>query len=310
MLIVVLCAFAGGAGLRTVVGRTGRGTSALDPVITVLQRWVIVVALPALILHKIPGIPWGSEVLIPVSTAWTIVVLGSAAVLVASRALTWPRRTTGTLLLLVPLGNTSFLGVPAIEVLLGRDHLGSALAFDQGGSFLALATFGSIVVGRYGLAAPESRALAAGIRRMVRFPPFLALVTALVVRATGVPAFVDAVFDTLGTTVGPAAMCALGMRLNVAGAARHRRLLAGILGWRLVVVPAMVLAVAVTAGDPTAIEWRVAVLQSAMPTMVTAGILAGNSGLDGELAALVVGVGTLGALVTLPAWAWLMGLIR
>lgn len=310
MLIVVLLAFAGGAALRNVAGRTGRGTPALGTVVAVLQRWVIVVALPALILHKIPGIPWGAEVMVPVATAWAVVAVGSIMVLAASRMFAWPRKTTGTLLLLIPLGNTSFLGVPAVEVLLGREHLGSALAFDQGGSFLALATFGVAVVGRYGRDDVAPHGVASSFRAMVRFPPFLALVAALVIGSTGMPASVDSVCAALGATVGPVAMCALGMRLTTAGLVHRRSLLIGVLGWRLAAVPALVLAVAVTAGDPTAIEWRVAVLQSAMPTMVTAGILAGNSGLDDELAALVVGVGTLSSLASLPAWAWTLGLLR
>lgn len=303
MLVVVLGCFAFGVAVRRLRGPHAE----LARVVDVLNRWVIVVALPALILHKIPDVPWDAEVLVPVATAWAVVVVGSVAVLVAARVADWTTRTTGTLLLVVPLGNTSFLGLPAIEVLLGRDHLGPAIAFDQGGSFLALATFGSIVVARHGAVAGTSGAVANGIRTMLRFPPFLALVVALVLRRTGVPADLDAVLSVLGSTVGPVAMGALGMRLTVKGWVGHRRLVAGVLAWRLVVVPALVLAVAVVVGDSSATGWRIAVMQSAMPTMVTAGVLAGNSGLDGDLAALVVGAGTLVSLATLPVWAGVLG---
>jgi malate permease and related proteins len=68
------------------------------------------------------------------------------------------RRHDGDLLLVVPLGNTSFLGFPAVEALLGTDHLPAAVIYDQLGSFLALATYGGYVASRYGTGPPPGPA--------------------------------------------------------------------------------------------------------------------------------------------------------
>ena len=51
---------------------------------------------------------------------------------------------------------------------------------------------------------------------------------------------------------------------------------------------------------------QVSVLESAMPTMITAGALAIAHNLAPRLAAALVGYGILLSLLTLPAWLWLL----
>ena len=51
---------------------------------------------------------------------------------------------------------------------------------------------------------------------------------------------------------------------------------------------------------------QVAVLESAMPTMVTAAALAISHGLAPRLAAALVGYGIVLAMATLPAWRFVL----
>jgi predicted permease len=48
------------------------------------------------------------------------------------------------------------------------------------------------------------------------------------------------------------------------------------------------------------------VLEAAMPPMITSAALAAMAGLAPELAAAMVGYGTLAAMATLPLWRWLL----
>jgi malate permease and related proteins len=66
-----------------------------------------------------------------------------------------------------------------------------------------------------------------------------------------------------------------------------------------------VLLVAALVGG-TGIVWRASILESAMPPMVVAGVLASQAGLDAGLASRLVGIGVLVSMATLPAWAWLI----
>ena len=75
---------------------------------------------------------------------------------------------------------------------------------------------------------------------------------------------------------------------------------------KLVVLPALALPLAWAfglSGDAL----RVGVLESAMPTMITAAALAMMQGLAPRLAAALVAYGIVLSLVTLPAWLALLG---
>lgn len=264
-----------------------------------LDRWVIRVALPALILAEIPDLEASTQILVAPGMAWFVVGAGALIVGVVARRRRWPRATVGALLLVVPLGNTSFLGIPAVEALLGRDHVPAALAYDQLGSFLALTIYGALVVARFGGAAWSWSGFAT---RLVSFTPFLALVAAVIVRAVGgLPDGVDAALALCGTSVGPAALASLGLRLHL-GSGSRRALVAFALAVRLVVLPVLALGVAVLVGDVTSVVWQASLLEAAMPPMVTAGIVATRAGLDPELATSVVGWGTVLGLVTVGLW--------
>ncbi len=275
----------------------GRARLLPDGASAVLDATVIRLALPGLILVEITTAPLGLDALTPVAVAWGSLALLAGLVLLLSRLLGLDRITTGTLLVVVPLGNTSFLGFPAVTALLGADRLALAVVYDQLGSFLALTTYATVVAAAYGHDIDGRGPLG----RLVRFPPFVALLAALVLRPVGLPDVVVQVGDRLGDLVVPLAMIAIGMRLRL-DTVRHRPgVLAAGLTLRMVVAPAAVVGVGVLAGIGGA-AWQVSSLESAMPPMVTAAVIATDAGLDERLAVGLAGVGVVVAMVSLPLW--------
>lgn len=275
------------------LGRVARGPARVPHV---LNLWVINIALPALILAKIPGIRFGADVLVPVAVSWGLVIAGAAAVLLLSRRWGLPAAQTGALLMLVPLGNTSFLGLPVVQALLGQDNLAPALAFDQIGTFLALATYGLWVAGRFGAG---ERGLLPVVRRLVRFAPFLALVVALGLRAWEVPTALNDAFSAVGRTVAPVAIVSMGMRFVPRRRIAHGRLVAVGLGLKMVLLPAGVLVVALLVGGLSEPAWQSSLVEAAMPPMVTAGVVGVSAGFDEELVTTMVALGTAVCLVTM-----------
>jgi malate permease and related proteins len=285
--LVLLC-FAAGMVLRRAWPRSGDLSKVLD-------RVVLGIALPALILLKVPTLPIGADAAVPLVVAWAALAVAATTVLVASKVAGWDRRTVGTLLLVTPLANTSFLGVAAVRAILGEDHLAPALAYDQLGTFLGLVTYGSVIAGRYGHHAEVPVSV---VRRLFAFPPFLALLASIPLRWIDLPGPAVDVLDLLAELVAPLAVLALGIRFRLR---TDRDVLAPALtclSTRMVLVPALAL-VAFHVG-PGGIAWEAAVLESAMPPMVTAGVVATAAGLDERLATFAVGVGMAVAFVTLP----------
>jgi len=80
-----------------------------------LNLYVIYIALPALILLQVPTLHFSSQMLVTVIMPWLTVFVSAGLTLLLCRLMRWSRETTGALLLVVPLGNTSFLGIPMVE---------------------------------------------------------------------------------------------------------------------------------------------------------------------------------------------------
>ncbi|MCI5124939.1 MAG: AEC family transporter, partial [Candidatus Electrothrix sp. AR5] len=115
-----------------------------------LNLFVIYISLPALVLLKIPELTFSQDLLIPAIMPWGMLLFSSALILVLSKLFRWDRPTTGCLLLIIPLGNTSFLGIPMVKAFFGEESIPYALVYDQLGSFLGLATYGSLILAVYG----------------------------------------------------------------------------------------------------------------------------------------------------------------
>lgn len=265
---------------------------------TVLNLFVIYVSLPALVLLKIPELAFSRELLVPALMPWAMLGVGVAAVLLLSRLLRWPRPITGCLLLLVPLGNTSFLGIPMVTAFFGPQAVPYAVLYDQFGSFLALATYGSLVIALYG--SGKGKPTAAGVvRKILLYPPFIALLVALLLTSFPYPTVVTSLLQTLAATLVPVVMIAVGFQLTPQ---LNREALVPLtlgLAIKLVAAPLVALALCRLFGFESEAA-RVAIFEAGMPPMVSAGALAILADLSPPLTAALVGLGILLSFATLP----------
>jgi predicted permease len=267
--------------LGYVLGRA-RVFADADAAADALNRYVVYVCLPALVLVLVPKLRWEPALWFVVATPWAMLAIGVACVLAAARVFGWPRPVIGALLLCAPLGNTSFVGIPLVEALRGEHAVRYAIVYDQFGSFLALSTFGLVAIARYaGEAAPSAAAVAARV-------PF------------SHPQWLDAALQRVADTLVPVAVFAVGLRLKLRPPADRSALFAG-LGIKMLLCPLLAFA-ALRALGAHALPAQVAVLESAMPPMISAGALASMAGLAPELCAALVGYGVVLAFATLPLW--------
>jgi predicted permease len=137
-------------------------------------------------------------------------------------------------------------------------------------------------------------------RRVVLFPPFIALVLgAIAGQFGGWPALLDGVFSPIGATMTPLALFSVGMQFKLQGGQGQWVAASLGLGWKLLLAPLLCLALGIATGIG-GLVLAVGVLQAAMAPMVSAAILADEYGLDPELANTVLGVGILISLLTVP----------
>ena len=134
-----------------------------------LNTLIIYAALPALILQKIPAIPFSSNVLLPVLMPWLIFGLAIPFFVLAGKYFKWDRQTTGCLIITCGFGNTSFVGIPILQMLWGEKGVQIAIMADQPGSFAALSTIGIVVASYFSTGKSSAGEL---VSRVFRFPPF------------------------------------------------------------------------------------------------------------------------------------------
>jgi len=264
----------------------------------VLSLFAIYVSLPALVLLKIPALTFSADLLTPVLMPWVMLLLSGTAVLALARLFKWERQITGCLLLLIPLGNTSFLGVPMVRAFFGEQAIPYALLYDQLGSFLALATYGSVVIALYGSDTGKAT-LANILKRVMTFPPFIALILAFALKSVTYPHALTSLLGTLGATLVPIVMIAVGFQLTFSIEREMALPLVSGLTIKLVIAPAIALALCKAMGlQGEAVS--VSIFEAGMPPMVAAAALAILAGLSPALAAALAGLGIVLSFVTLP----------
>ena len=268
-----------------------------------LNAYVINVALPALALTHLHTTVLTADLLASAAGAW--LMLGSAALFIGfiARKMNLSAAATGVLILTGGLANTSFVGLPMIEAWIGQDGLRYGIVIDQLGSYLALSTFGLMVAARYG---GQPTRWCTMWKRVVTFPPLIALVIALIMRPIPFHPAIDDALARIGATVAPIALFAVGCQLRLGELWSRRGELALGLGYKLVLGPLLIAALSLVfldSKDPeTAFAQTVVIFEAAMGPMIGAAVVADHYKLDSALTSLMVGIGIPLSLLIAPLW--------
>lgn len=269
-----------------------------------LNGYALNVALPAIILANLPLLNVSSALLIPALTPWLLMLLVIALLLMLARLWGWSREITGALLIVVPLGNTSYLGFPLVQSFFGQEAMPYAVVYDQLGSFIALAAYAPVIAALYG-PTMERPAPAAILARIFTFPPFIALLAGLLLRGVQLPPLANQLVDMLAATLIPVVMVAVGLQITVRFHRSELLPLILALGIKLLLMPACAWLLWMTVGQE-GLATRVAVFQAAMPSMISAGAIAVAAGLAPRLVAGTVGLGLILSFLSLPLLYWLL----
>ena len=270
-----------------------------------LNGFVVHISLPALTLAYVHGLKLNADLILPALMAWVMFSLGCGFFWLVGRALGFSRATTGGLMLIGGLANTSFIGLPMIETFYGPQFLGLGILIDQLGSYFVLSTLGILVASLY--ASGRSVSARAVVRKIALFAPFQAFVLALLLMPFDYPTWLDELLKHLGATLVPIALVSVGYQLQLSLVqGRGLALTVGLL-FKLVIAPTLILLLFVRwlSGDGQVLN--VTVFEAAMAPMIGASIVAIDHELDPPLVTLMVGLGIPLSFLTLPVWWRLLG---
>ncbi len=262
-----------------------------------LNWWVINIALPALVLELIPSVKMDPSLWFLPVAMWLVFLGGWGFAAFVGARLGWSRARIGGAALSAGLGNTALVGFPLIEMLRQKEGLALAAFADQLGGSIALAVGGITVAAIYGGGKPQPRAI---VRRVLFFPPFIALVVGIIVGLLGGwPPFVEGLIARLGATLTPIALFSIGLHFTLKMDRERLGAASLALGWKLAVAPAAIFALAWLLGVQ-GLVLAVAVLQASMAPMVSVSILCQQYGLETEVANAALGAGLALSLFSVP----------
>lgn len=256
----------------------------------ILNKYIIYISLPAVILLYVPKLAFSFDVLIPTIIAWIVMLSSAGLVLLFSKALSWSKEVTGGILLVAILTNSSILGIPIIELYLGEGALPYVLIYDQLGSFIALAVYGTFVTAYYSTSGKiHPRAI---LWKIVTFPSFLALIAALIFLGQEFNPLITSVLEKFAATLVPVALVSVGLQLQFKLPKNDFKPLSIALFIKLIFAPLIAFAVCYSLGWMN-LAGIVSIFEAGMAPMITAGAIASMAGLAPRLSTAIVGYGII-----------------
>ncbi len=260
-----------------------------------LNKFVIYISLPAMILYQIPKITISFDLIIPIIVAWMVMTLSAIIILILSKSFNFSKEITGSLLLVGIMGNTSFLGIPIINAYYGQSALPYVIVYDQLGSFLALATFGTFIASYY--SSKNTTSFKIIIIKVLTFPPFISLLLALCLINIPYPETLASVFNYLGKTIVPIALFAVGLQLQLKLPKKDLLPFSTALGVKLIISPFLAFTLCFLFFWESDVS-IISIMEAGMGPMITAGAVASMAGLAPRLTSSIVGYGILISFIT------------
>jgi predicted permease len=266
-----------------------------------INAWILYIALPAVSFKYLPHITWSKELFLP-ALAPVVVWIGAW---VFMKLYTYKKQmdkpTNGILKIMSGLGNTSFVGFPLIMAYFSEKEISIAIICDQV-SFLLLSTVGLITVLRATGETEVSTKII--LKKLFLFPPFLGCIAALSIPHIMDISTLQPLFDKLAGTVGPLALFSVGLQLQFTGWRDELKHLSVVLFYKLLIAPVLVLLIAIVFRFKGSIP-QISIFESAMPTLLTASVLADEYQMNPKLANLIIGISIALSFITTGLW-WLL----
>lgn len=216
----------------------------------------------------------------------------------------YDRNQQGSFILAGMLGNTGFVGLGLLPDIISPENMRWAVFFSLTQNLIGTYTIGVLVASYFGGSNPQSRWWAL-VRNVLLVPSLWAFCLGYFTRMNAAPVWFDQVAQGWYYWVIPASFLLMGMRLaQMQGWKSVQRAMPPVL-LKLLLLPLCV-AIGVTLLGFTGEPRLALVMMSGMPCAFAGLILAEEYELDRELAASTIALSTIGLLLMIPVWLWVL----
>jgi len=262
-----------------------------------LNSLIINLTLPAFVMINVHGRPLTGDMLKTPGVAWVMEIAVMAAAYGAARLMRLDRRTTAGLMLAGAFGNMGYLGYPVIQSVFPNDKAAmiSAVINDRLGMAVPIVTMGAAVAALF---AGESFRWSS-LATVLRTPLLYSIVIALALRTADIPETIMTSLGILSAATVPLSMIATGLSLSAGSLKRYPAPIAVAAVLKLGLAPVLAYFMLGALGIEGTV-FRVTIVQAAMPTAISAGVIAGGFGSNTSFVTGAIFVSTTLSVITTP----------
>ncbi|NQD70840.1 AEC family transporter [Sphingobacterium shayense] len=287
-LIILFCLFAGYLLRRARIVKPD-GFKAIN-------TWILYIGLPAVSFKYLPGLQWDNALLVALISPTILLAGAYVFIKCLEKPLGLSARSSHTLILVSGLANTSFVGFPLVATYFGQQEIKWAIISDQS-TFFLLSSVGTYIAIKGALGTQASLGVAQIAKRIVRFPPLVGCILALVLSRLIDLNPLDPFFTQLASTVSPLALFSIGMQLSFNFYRSEIFAISVSLFYKLILGPGLLILFCYflnLRGEVT----QVAIFEMAMPSLVATSLVLQEFRLNSKLGNSVIGLSILLGLLT------------
>lgn len=260
--------------------------------------YVLTFALPALIFDKIYHVNIDLRLLDIILLGFGSTFLGTVIVFVLGKIFKFSKVTITCMVLLTLFGNTIFVGLPIVKGFLGDTYANEVIFYDQFTTSIPISIIGPFILS---FAAPQKVTLYQNAMKIMKFPPFIALILGLICKNFEISEVIFAPLRMFSASVVPVALFAIGVGLSFKSILSSWKSSSIVILGKMILPPLFFILVAKYFGvDMSQKQWLTGAFMCSMPPMVLAGAMIMKANLDSNLAISSIALGVLFSFVSMP----------
>ena len=261
-----------------------------------LIEFIIYFSLPAIVFSKIYPLTLDERIVGLILMFISFILFNLLLSYFVGKLMRLNRLYLATFMIMATFGNTSFIGFSYIDAFYGQDYIVYGLIYDLFGSFLLLVSVGMFII-TWGKG--KKNDIKSIFKSVFLFPPTIMFFITVFAKNFEVQNFLILTSQTLGSTLVPIAMIAIGMKLELKHIFARFHIVTTAMTIKMIVVPIIVL-IGFKYFYGIDQTWvKVTIIEVAMPPMTMAAVLAIKGGLDEKIAINSLVLGVIASLFTI-----------
>lgn len=266
--------------------------------------FTIIFALPCLIFERAYHLSFDFSLIVYIIIGFCSCIFAGIVSVGIGRILNLTKATLVSMFLLSSFGNTLFIGIPIVQSLYeSPQFISEVIFYDTIATGLPVALFAPFILS---LASGQKVSLIANIKKLIVFPPFIAIVLGFALKPFTLPEFIFEPIRLFGEAATPVALFAIGLGLGFNSIKTSYKGTIAVIFCKMILAPFIFIGILKIFGFEITPSAIVAIFESSMPTMTLAGAMIMKAKLDSNLAVSAIAFGVLFAFISMPLLVWVL----